>query len=322
MAEITLLQTPITPHTIGRIPAVRLVGGKAYGLYWLSRHGFNAPSTWTLTTLAFDYALREVGLIQQVIELWRTISSAEVDWEDTQSVLEELKESRQGIINTLKHLPLLPKISKELSTLPPLTHWAVRSSANVEDNPRYSFAGQFKSHLYVPASRQPLWEAVCDVWASLFNREALTYCAQRHTLLPKMAVILQPITPITEEYRSGVAFSHSPIPTFPGVLIQAAYGTGYTVVEGLGGDLYSVENDKVLVHPMKPPRIRITSPLGFTEEAAPPDGMALTEDEARYLAGKVREISQLWSRPVDTEFTWRKGGEPLFVQVRSTAAQR
>ncbi len=321
MAE-AFLQTPITPHTIERLPTVHLVGGKAYGLYWLARHGFEAPPTWTLTTAAFDYVLHQVKLTPKVIALWRALTDAQVDWANTQELLERLEDSRQEIIATLKNLPLIPEISKHLSLLPSKSHWAVRSSANVEDNPRYSFAGQFKSHLYVPASRQRLWEAICDVWTSLFNREALVYCAQRNTLLPKMAVILQPITQITAEYRSGVAFSHSPIPTFPGVLIQAAYGTGYTVVEGLGGDLYSVSGDEVLVYPMRPPRIRVTSPLGFTEEASPPDGLALTEDEARYLADKVRQIAELWRRPVDTEFTWRKGGEPLFVQVRSTAAKR
>ena len=319
--ETTLIHRPLQVTHTRRLPSAQQVGGKAYGIYWLTQHGFNAPPTWTLTVEAFDYVLRRAQLTSLALDIWREIADVGEGWEEIQATLERLEPKRAEIVAQLRQVPLDPQMARILHELPRHVYWAVRSSANVEDNAAYTFAGQFTSHLYVPTG-QPLWEAIRDVWASLFAREALGYCAQRHTPLPKMAVILQPTGPITAEHRSGVVFSHSPIPAFPGVLIQATFGMGYTVVEGLGGDLYSVEGEKVTINPMRPPRIRITGPLGFTEESPTPPGLSLTEEEALRLARDVTAIAEQWGRPVDVEFTWRKGEKPLYVQVRSTTEQR
>ncbi len=318
--ETTLIHKPLQVTYSRRLPSVQQVGGKAYGIYWLTQRGFNTPPTWTLTVEAFDYVLRRAGLTSLALNIWREIDSVGGEWGEIQRALERLEPQRAEIVAKLHELPIDPQLAMILHELPRHVYWAVRSSANVEDNAAYTFAGQFTSHLYVPTG-QPLWEAICDVWASLFAREALGYCAQRHTPLPKMAVILQPTGPITAEHRSGVVFSHSPIAAFPGVLIQATFGMGYTVVEGLGGDLYSVVGEEVTVHPMRPPRIRITGPLGFTEESSTPPGLSLTEEEALRLARDVTSIAEQWGRPVDVEFTWRQGEEPLYVQVRSTTEQ-
>ncbi len=318
--ETTFLHRPLQVTHTRRLPAVQQVGGKAYGLYWLAQRGFNTPPTWTLTVEAFDYVLRRAQLTALALEIWRGIAEVGERWDAIQETLERLEPKRAEIVARLQSLPMDPQMAQVLHELPRHVYWAVRSSANVEDNAAYTFAGQFSSHLYVPTG-QPLWRAICDVWASLFAREALGYCAQRHTPLPKMAVILQPTGPITAEHRSGVVFSHSPIAAFPGVLIQATFGMGYTVVEGLGGDLYSVVDDQVTVHPMRPPRIRITGPLGFTEESPTPPGLSLTEEEAWRLARDVSAIATQWGRPVDVEFTWKQGELPLYVQVRSTTEQ-
>lgn len=319
--EPTLLQKPLHLAATRFIPPVHRVGGKAYGLYWLAAHGFETPMTWTLTVDAFDYALQRAKLTTLALDIWRELSQVRESWSDIQAMLERLEPKRAEMVAQLRKLEMDPRLTTLLHELPRHFYWAVRSSANVEDNAAYTFAGQFSSHLYVPTG-QMLWEAIRDVWASLFAKEALAYCAQRHTPLPKMAVILQPTGPITAEHRSGVVFSHSPIPTFRGTLIQATFGMGYTVVEGLGGDLYVVSDGQVTVHPMRPPRIRITGPLGFTEEAPPPEGLALSEEEALRLARDVTSIAEQWGRPVDVEFTWRKGEKPLYVQVRSTTEQK
>ena len=86
--------------------------------------------------------------------------------------------------------------------------------------------------------------AMCKVWASNYSREALLYCAQVASPVPRMAVVLQPMEPLTARDRSGVAFSHSPAPSMPGVLIQASFGSGQVVVGGRGGDLYGVQGKK------------------------------------------------------------------------------
>jgi phosphoenolpyruvate synthase/pyruvate phosphate dikinase len=132
-----------------------------------------------------------------------------------------------------------------------------------------------------------------------------------------MAVILQPMTPIQAEDRSGVVFSHSPVPTMPGILIQAAYGTGQTVVQGYGGDLFVVQNGRVTVQPMPASKIQISGPQGYLIQAPGPQQTALTEVEALELASMVQSVAERWNGPVDVEFIWRKGERPTLVQVRS-----
>src|SRR5690606_6862285 len=134
--------------------------------------------------------------------------------------------------------------------------WAVRSSATVEDSPQFSFAGQFRSWLSVTPDK--LWTAVRGVWASNYSREALLYCAQNRAPMPRMAVILQPMNALTARDRSGVAFSRSSVPSLPGVLIQASFGSGQVVVEGRGGDLFSVQDGEVVYQPLRPDYIMVT----------------------------------------------------------------
>jgi hypothetical protein len=122
---------------------------------------------------------------------------------------------------------------------------------------------------------------------------------------------------MTARDRSGVAFSNSPVPTFPGVLIQATFGAGQVVVDGYGGDLYGVQQGQVQIQPMPPDQIQVTEPMGFMTPWSPPSGLALTENEARELAALVLEVAAKWGGPVNVEFVWRADEGPQLVQVRS-----
>ncbi len=299
------------------LPSVETVGGKGYGLYWLAAHGFPAPPTWVLTTAAFDVTVQRMELGEEIAQLGRALADVGDDWARLQQRLDDVEPHRREIANRVAQAILLDPIGRVLEKLVLMPdQWAVRSSATVEDRPGQSFAGQFLSLLSVPPGR-PLWDAIRQVWASVFRREVLTYCAQRDLPLPRMAVILQPMEPITVQDRSGVAFSQSPVPSMPGVLIQAAYGAGETVVRGYGGDLYSVEGEMVRIQPMPPPEIRVTGPKGYLEPASPPGAPSLTEEEARHLAAWVAQVAEEWGGPVNLEFIWRAGQAPQFVQVRA-----
>ena len=292
------------------------VGGKGYGLYWLAAHGFPAPPTWVLSTAAFDLAVDQMGLQTALEGVERALGRGRGNWAATRQALETLKTLRSAVVDGLRQAPLPDPVGAALAELPlEPTMWAVRSSATTEDSPRHSFAGQFLSLLAVPGG-PPLWKGVRQVWASAFSERALTYCAQNRLPLPRMAVVLQPMSPITSRDRSGVALSHSPIETLPGVLIQATFGTGEVVVAGYGGDLYSVQGDQVRIQPMPPPDIRITATEGGTKPQPLPDALPLSEQEARELAELVRAVADRWGGPVDVEFVWRAGASPTLVQVR------
>lgn len=312
-----LLISPWEPETERPLPSVDRVGGKGYGLYWLAAHGFPTPPAWVLTTAAFDMTIQRMELEEEIAQLARTLADVGDDWAQLQQTLEDIELRRQEIMDRVAQAILSDPIGRALEKLVLMpTQWAVRSSATVEDRSGQSFAGQFLSLLSVPPGR-PLWDAVRQVWASVFRREVLAYWAQRGLPFPRMAVILQPMEPITARDRSGVAFSQSPVPSMPGVLIQVAYGAGETVVRGYGGDLYTVEGDTVHIQRVPPPEIRITGSKGYLEPASSPDALPLTEEEARRLAALVERVARDWGGPVNVEFIWRAEQDPQFVQVRA-----
>ena len=314
---MNFLFPPLERSDASPLPPLEAVGGKGFGLYWLAAHGFPTPPTWTISTFAFDQTLQRMGLHGRIAELEEALLATRGDWAAIQKTLERLEPLLQEIVSAIEQAPLLDRIGQALEklTLMP-TQWAVRSSATTEDSPDHSFAGQFLSLLSVPQGTA-IWNAIRKVWASTFGRKALSYCAQNRVPIPRMAVILQPMPPITERDRSGVIFSHSPVESIPGVLIQATFGTGETVVKGYGGDLYSVQGNTVRVHPMPPAHIQVTAPDGYTVPAESPTTSPLTEDEARHLADLALQASNRWGGPVNIEFVWRAEEGPLFVQVRS-----
>jgi pyruvate,water dikinase len=261
--------------------------------------------------------VEQAGLVDAIAEIERAIHNVGGDWGQAQQALDALEPQRSKVFEGLRQASIPGLLVQAMEPLVfRRTQWAVRSSATVEDNSLYSFAGQFRSWLSVPAGGV-MWGAVRQVWASTFGVEPLTYCAQKATPLPRMAVILQPMEPITARDRSGVAFSHSPVPAFPGVLIQATFGTGQVVVDGYGGDLYGVQQGRVQIQPMPPEQIQVSKAEGFTAPWSSPSGLALAENEARELAALVLEVADKWGGPVNIEFVWRVGASPQFVQVRS-----
>ena len=302
-----------------QIPPVELVGGKGYGLYWLAANGFQVPPTWVLSTAAFDMVVQRARLAESIAKIKQTLANVNDDWAAAQQAMETLEAHRERVLEALEQTGMPDRVGAALGDLPLApAQWAVRSSATVEDDPHHSFAGQFLSLLSVPKGIG-LWEAIRQVWASSFRTGPLMYCAQNRTPLPRMAVVLEPMEPITAQDRSGVVFSHSPVESLPGVLIQATFGTGQVVVGGYGGDLYTVRGQQVRTQPMPPSEIRVTGTTGYTVSQPLPSGLAFTEEEARELARLALEVAERWGGPVNLEFVWRVGEDPMVVQARSAA---
>ena len=314
-----LLYPPLTPeHQETHIPPTTLIGGKAMGLYWLAIHGFPTPPTWALNTSLFNVALQKSGERETVSRLWDLTLKLEGNWKVVHQRLQEIAPQLNNIREALQNVTQFNMASEALSELPAdkYYYWAVRSSATVEDDPKHSFAGQFHSRISV--LRYALWSTIREVWASVFTKEVFSYCLQHKTALPRMGVVLQPMSPVTAEDRAGVTFSHSPIPTMQGVLIQATFGTGETVVTGRGGDIYNVDGDRVTRQAMPPDRIQVSGPEGQMRSIAPPSRPPLTETEAQTLADLTRRVAERWGDEVDIEFIWKAdAAEPELVQVRS-----
>jgi len=111
----------------------------------------------------------------------------------------------------------------------PDQRYAVRSSADIEDDPRHSFAGQFKTVLDVTGV-DGVWQAIQEVWQSAGGTAAATYLARQDARVggPRMAVVIQEMA---APQVSGVAFSRNPITGLDEVVVEAVAGSGEALVQ-------------------------------------------------------------------------------------------
>ena len=132
---------------------------------------------------------------------------------------------------------------------------AVRSSANAEDLPDLSFAGQQETFLNVRGSKS-LVEAVQKCWASLWTAQALSYRHQNgiDQNSVAMAVVVQKMVP---SEVSGILFTANPATGDRSeMIINSSFGLGEAVVSGqVTPDTYIVNRqDLKLRHSLGPKR--------------------------------------------------------------------
>jgi pyruvate,water dikinase len=124
----------------------------------------------------------------------------------------------------------LERLRSELDgCLKPKGAYAVRSSANLEDEPGRSFAGQFETSLDV---RRPdgVVAAVESVWKSAHSADVQTYLQRngRPPEQPRMAVIVQEMV---QPQIAGVSFSKNPVTGLNEVIVEAVTGSGVALVQ-------------------------------------------------------------------------------------------
>ena len=189
---------------------------------------------------------------------------------------------------------LAAAVTAELAAvLNPRTAYAVRSSANIEDDQQYSFAGQFKSILNVTGIEE-IVAAIRSIWESTTAPAVQSY-AKKMGIDPerlKMAVIIQEMVP---PKFSGVSFSRNPIT-----------GMDETVVEAVTGS-----SDALLQEGVTPQRWIHK----WGEWIALPEHEDLPRDTIREVVTRTREIARTYGKPVDLE--WAYDGNTLYwVQLR------
>ena len=106
---------------------------------------------------------------------------------------------------------------------------AVRSSAVGEDSADASFAGQHATKLNV--RRTAVHEAVQVVWASARTESALAYRARKG--LPPHPKIGAVVQMLVDPVAAGVLFTRNPITGADELLIEASWGLGEAVVNGI-----------------------------------------------------------------------------------------
>lgn len=194
------------------------------------------------------------------------------------------------------------RVAEELSVwMEPGRAYCVRSSANVEDHGRQTFAGQFTSVTGVTGVADAL-SGIREVAASIASPQVHAY-ATRVGVEPeslRMAVIVQHMV---DPVISGVAFSHDPVTGADHVVVEAVGGSGERLM-GRGADAQRWTTDH-----------RGTT-QGPREPLLPADVVTLVVDTVRGIAAASGET-------VDLEWVWN-GRDLRIVQWRpiSSLARR
>ena len=206
--------------------SLELVGGKGQSLMKLVAAGFRVPEGFQITTDAYRHFITEHDLQSRILELVKPrivngICSFEKAAEDIVSLFHahDIDDVLTKEINTAyRALGKEPRV-------------AVRSSANAEDLPHLSFAGQQETYLNVQGI-EAIRTAVKNCWASLWTAQAMNY---RHEMdiaqeAVRMAVVIQVMVP---SEVAGILFTANPSTgDRDELIINSSFGLGEVVVSG------------------------------------------------------------------------------------------
>ena len=107
---------------------------------------------------------------------------------------------------------------------------AVRSSAVGEDSAAASFAGQHATFLNVSGVRAVI-EAVEAIWRSAWSKSALAY--RRRVGAEDQVRIGAVVQQLVAAEVSGVLFTHNPVTGADELVVEASWGLGEAIVQGL-----------------------------------------------------------------------------------------
>ena len=259
------------------------IGGKGRSLAKMACAGFEVPGGFLVTTDAYRFFVADNNLQAQILDL------AKPKLRDGYPVFESSSEAITGLIlSTSMASAIAEDIRAAYAELGredlPV---AVRSSANAEDLPGFSFAGQQETFLNVRGA-DALVNAVQKCWASLWTAQAISYRHQNG--IPQdsvvMAVVVQEMVP---SEVSGILFTSNPATGERSeLIINASFGLGEAVVGGqVTPDTYIVNRNDLT---------DFEAILGPKEHQVVYDGdQGVRLEEVK---GKERDISSLSDKQV------------------------
>ncbi|MDQ4030406.1 MAG: hypothetical protein M3168_05135 [Actinomycetota bacterium] len=201
---------------------------------------------------------------------------------------------------------------------------AVRSSCAGEDSAAASFAGQHLTCLNVRSAEQ-LINAVTAVWHSGQNESALGY--RRKLGLedePKMGVVVQALV---EPEVAGVLFTRHPVTGADERVIEATWGLGESVVQGLVmPDLYRIHPSGEAIE-RRPGRKQVairSLPSGGTSEQPVAgdlvDEPCLDDRQLALLHDLARRCEAAFEGPSDVE--WAFANQALYLLQRRAITRK
>ena len=209
----------ITPPFDTTDATLELVGGKGRSLSEMTRAGLPVPPGFHITTDAYRAFVSENDLQTRILnETTRTPDDASAN---IAAMFAEVNISSE----------IVSAIQAAYADLGGSVPVAVRSSANAEDLPDMSFAGQQDTYLNVIGS-EALISAVRDCWASLWTPRAISYRDQMGIAHHQVAMGVVVQTMVAADV-SGILFTANPATGERSEIVaNSSYGLGEAIVSG------------------------------------------------------------------------------------------
>ncbi|MBL7825136.1 MAG: hypothetical protein JNJ57_00790 [Saprospiraceae bacterium] len=197
--------------------------------------------------------------------------------------------------------------------------FAVRSSGLAEDGAKHSFAGQFKTELFVEFDQ--IAEAVRSVWLSAFESRVLHYASERRLAWAgEISIIIQEMV---DAKIAGVGFGVHPTEGWRDAsVISAVYGLGEGLVSGeLDADTFTVRDGKIdrqIVDKTKgmffdrhQKKLSLQPvPAGLVSKPS------LTDEQVFELNALIQKLNRRLGCPQDIEFAFSDAQKLYLLQTR------
>ena len=302
-----------TPHHTTDDDGLEVVGGKGRSLARMAEAGFNVPGGFVITAAAYRSFVTTNGLQQKIVSLARpAVEDSRVSFEQASHAIQALFAERD----------LSAEVTREISqaygslAAAPV---AVRSSANAEDLPGLSFAGQQETYLNVKGTDEVV-RAVRNCWASLWTPQAISYRHQNGIDQGSVAMAVVVQIMVTSEV-SGILFTANPATGERSeIIINASFGLGEAVVSGqVTPDTYIVDKGTLrakdtIIGPKEQQMVADGSQgtrLADVDEGSRGQS-SLTDDMLRQLSRTAIDIEKLYDG-VPQDIEWAVVDEDLYL---------
>ena len=226
-----------TPHHADADDGLEVVGGKGRSLARMAKASFNVPGGFIITAAAYRSFVATHNLQEKIVSLAKpTVADSRVSYEQASHDIQALFAEHDLSAEVTREIG---QAYGSLDDAPV----AVRSSANAEDLPGLSFAGQQETYLNVKGTDEVV-AAVRNCWASLWTPQAISYRHQNGIDQGSVAMAVVVQVMVTSEV-SGILFTANPATGERSeIIINSSFGLGEAVVSGqVTPDTYIVDKE-------------------------------------------------------------------------------
>ena len=222
--------------------ALETVGGKGKSLASMTSAGFAVPTGFYVTADAYRHFVEEKDLQTRIVEL------AKPDVVNGSASFQAASQNIQALFKDANLNDEIVNVILEAYQSLDASAVAVRSSANAEDLPDLSFAGQQDTYLNVHGEDE-LIQAVTNCWASLWTERAIAYRHENDIdqASVAMAVVVQKMVPADV---AGTLFTANPVTGERAeIIVNGSFGLGEAVVSGeVTPDTYVIDRESFTIN--------------------------------------------------------------------------